>query len=225
MVLSILPIKKNFNPIIASTLLIPYLFLTGFRVSVVRAFIMLFIYSLGDLLQRRTNPLNVVGIAGLILLLINPLTIKSISFQLSFLAVTGIIILLDTFKDFIPHKGNILHKYILYPAFITTSAQVFTFPVVFYNFGYIPLYSVIANIILIPLTSLFISGMILMVAIPFLNPLTSSGVWFIGLIFNKIMMAFQHMPYSVITGRPSIYVFLIYPLLLLLLLLRFRNSP
>ncbi|HDI82218.1 MAG TPA: hypothetical protein ENF18_00320, partial [candidate division WOR-3 bacterium] len=98
--------------------------------------------------------------------------------------------------------------------------------VVFYNFGYIPLYSVIANIILIPLTSLFISGMILMVSVPFLKPLISSGVWFIGMIFNKIMMAFQHMPYSVITGRPSIYVFLIYPLLLLLLFLpRFRNSP
>lgn len=224
--LSILPIKKNFIPIIASALLIPYLFLTGFRVSVVRAFIMLFIYSLGDLLQRKANPLNVVGVAGSILLLINPLTIKSISFQLSFLAVTGIIILLDTFKDLIPHKGNILHKYILYPAFITTSAQVFTFPVVFYNFGYIPLYSVFANIILIPITSLFISGMILMVSLPFLRPLTSSGVWFIGMSFNKIMMAFQHMPYSVITGRPSIYVFLIYPLLLLLLFLpRFRNSP
>jgi len=225
-VLSILPIKKNFIPIIASTLLVPYLFLTGFRVSVVRAFIMLFIYSLGNLLQRKTNPLNVVGVAGLILILINPLSLMSISFQLSFLAVTGIILLTDIFKDLILIRRDLFHKYILYPAFITTSAQIFTFPVVFYNFGYIPLYSVIANIILIPLTSLFISGMILMVSVPFLKPLISSGVWFIGMIFNKIMMAFQHMPYSVITGRPSIYVFLIYPLLLLLLFLpRFRNSP
>ena len=72
-----------------------YMFLIGFKPPVVRATIIIELYLLGLILQRRSNPLNLLATAALIILMINPLELFQASFQLSFVAVLSIFIFIE----------------------------------------------------------------------------------------------------------------------------------
>ncbi|MCA8911307.1 MAG: ComEC/Rec2 family competence protein [Planctomycetes bacterium] len=69
-----------------------YLFITGVQPSVLRATIMIVIYALGRMLLRRPDPLNIVGASALVTLAINPADVAELGFQLSYLAVLGILV-------------------------------------------------------------------------------------------------------------------------------------
>jgi len=219
-------LKKKWALILSDIMLIPFLFLTLLRVSVVRAVIMTYLLTIGEILERKSDHINILCSAAIILLIISPLSIFETGFQLSFLAVAGIILSLELFK---PQVGIIkntgLRNWLVIPFLSTTSAQAFTLPIVAYRFGYIPVYSVIANIFLIPLVTLLLSGTIFFLFIPFLTTISSNFIWFIGLMMNKIMMVFQRLPHSlIILERPSIYLFLVYPFLLLFIFIFYRFS-
>lgn len=70
-----------------------YLFVTGVQPSVLRATIMVVIYALGRMLLRRPDPLNVIGASALVALAINPGDVAELGFQLSYLAVLGILLI------------------------------------------------------------------------------------------------------------------------------------
>ncbi len=219
-------LKKKWALILSDLTLIPFLFLTLLRVSVVRAVIMTYIFTIGEILERKSEHINVLSSAAIILLIISPLSVFETGFQLSFLAVAGIILSLELFKPQLNRiKNTGLKNWLVIPFLSTTSAQTFTLPIVAYRFGYIPVYSFITNIFFIPLVTLLLSGTIFFLFIPFLTEISSNFVWFIGFIMNKVMMAFQRLPHSVIIlERPSLYLFLVYPLLLLFIFIFYRFS-
>lgn len=70
-----------------------YLVITGVQPSVLRATIMVMIYALGRMLLRRPDALNVVGASALVSLAINPGDVAELGFQLSYLAVLGILVI------------------------------------------------------------------------------------------------------------------------------------
>lgn len=70
-----------------------YLFVTGIQPSVLRATSMVVIYALGKVLLRRPDPLNVLGASAVVSLAVNPLDVAELGFQLSYLAVLGILVL------------------------------------------------------------------------------------------------------------------------------------
>jgi len=77
-----------------------YACLTGLGAPVVRAAFMTSVVLLGDLLQRRTVPLNSLCAAALAILIFEPGQLSSPGFQLSFAAVGGIILLSDSLSPF-----------------------------------------------------------------------------------------------------------------------------
>ncbi|MFH1643455.1 MAG: ComEC/Rec2 family competence protein [Patescibacteria group bacterium] len=129
--------------------IISYVSMTGASPSVVRAGIMSILYLLSQYFGRGVNGLRILVIALFFMLFSNPFLIHDIGFQLSFLALTGIIyvqpILFKIFKIF-PKKFEIRNN-----LSGTLSAQVFTLPIIIYNFGRISLISPFSNILILPL--------------------------------------------------------------------------
>ena len=77
---------------VAAGVTLVYLFITGIQPSVLRATSMVVIYALGKVLLRRPDPLNVLGASALVSLTVNPLDVSELGFQLSYLAVLGILV-------------------------------------------------------------------------------------------------------------------------------------
>ncbi|MCS7164603.1 MAG: DNA internalization-related competence protein ComEC/Rec2 [Thermodesulfovibrio sp.] len=121
-----------------------------------RAFIMALFFMIGVLVERKSLWIITVSFACLFILLINPLAVKDLSFQLSFLATLAIGFVTDIYKSFKHRLKSKILSYIVLSFLITISASLITAPLVAYKFHYISLISPIAN-----LTVGFIIGMFL----------------------------------------------------------------
>jgi competence protein ComEC len=129
-----------------------YIILIGLQPSAIRAGIMGIILLLAQAVGRLSDGWRMVIFALSIMLLFNPLLLRyDIGFQLSFLAVCGIIFLSPVFNHwlkFIPEEKfwNLKEAIV-----ITLSAQVFTLPLLIFNFGYFSVISPFVNAIIDPL--------------------------------------------------------------------------
>jgi len=144
-----------------------YIFLVGMPASGVRAGIMVGLLFLAQLISRQSFNLRTLVIAASIMLLFNPLLLKfDLGFQLSFLAVLGIILIAPVFNKWLDviFKGKIawLREIIA----MTVAAQLFTLPLLISSFGYFSLVSLFSNIIVLPITPIL---MALGILVPFLG--------------------------------------------------------
>ncbi len=124
-----------------------FVFLTGFQASGIRAFIMGFMLLLARKVGRRSSSSRSIVLTAGVMLAINPMLLfYDAGFQLSFLAVIGIISLFDSFKrlfKFMPHSLRDILA-------ITFSAYVFTLPLLVYSFGRVSLVAPLTNILIVP---------------------------------------------------------------------------
>ena len=82
--------------VIFAVLLLAYCRLLDFSASIVRASVLSLVFLLGRAIHRRVDPLTSLAFAFLLILLFRPLDLFNLGFQLSFLAVLGIIMLGDS---------------------------------------------------------------------------------------------------------------------------------
>lgn len=132
-----------------------YAFLTGLSPSVVRAVIMLTINELAYALYRRPNSVNTIAAAAFLILCFQPLDLFSVSFQLSFAAVTAIIVLEPHLRQLIPQPEmpkRLRSIYLFLSALITVSlaAQIGTLPFTLYYYGQTTYYFMLTNLVVIP---------------------------------------------------------------------------
>ncbi len=179
-----------------------YAFMTGLGPSIIRACITLCIAGFGQLLDRKTNTINLVLATAFFQLIVSPLELFQPAFQLSYSAVLGILTLHPILsKLWQPKNRWLIHIRDL--CSVSTAAQLFTFPFTCYYFGTFPIIFLLANLILIPLSTVILYGTILLLAIyyiPFCNSVCSYILN--GLIFtnNKIAISLGNWEYSNITG-------------------------
>lgn len=89
--------NKKKTKIITIIFLIFFMFLTNFQISVVRACICGIIILFGGIIYKQTDTLNTIAISALIILIQNPFSINSLSFELSFGGTIGIILFYKIF--------------------------------------------------------------------------------------------------------------------------------
>jgi ComEC/Rec2-related protein len=216
-----LQLRRKSALLISGGFVLVYAIFTGFRLPVLRASIMLFFFVIGESRERNIDPLNTLCAAGIFITLILPRSVFSISFQLSFLAVTSILVMFNILKghfEKIPNKW--FKQWIIIPFFITLSAQLGTLPLVAYYFGYLPLLGLIVNLLLIPLTSALISGCFLFFLFPFLSEITGNFVWLTVFTMNKIMVTIERIPYVILKiPQSNSLVFAIYAIYIIVLFL------
>lgn len=164
-------------------IIILYGIMTGMSSSTERAVIMLILSIAAEYFGRKTDAPTSMGFAMIIMVLGNPYVILDAGFQLSFAAITGVTVvapqlrkLLRMFKCFIKEadeKKKQKHKKImslrkmiikLIDALVVGIASfITTTPVIIYYYYQFPPYSILINLIVIPLVSLVVGGSILVV--------------------------------------------------------------
>ncbi|RKN79032.1 DNA internalization-related competence protein ComEC/Rec2 [Paenibacillus ginsengarvi] len=131
-------------------LLVPfYVAIAGGSPSAVRAGIMAMIglYAARRLLWKDAP--NVIGLAAILMLLWEPYFLYNVSFQLSFLVTTGLIVGVQRFSRLLPIRNKSVSSLLS----ITIVAQVISFPVTVYYFNGISLLSMLANLVMVPFIS------------------------------------------------------------------------
>ena len=144
-----------------------YVVITGGAPSTVRAAIMATLLVIAFVSERKNSSLNALLAASLIILVIQPLSLWDIGFQLSFLCVASILIFTSKLNPIDRHSHNKSAKVIdvLLISLVTTFC---TWIVTAYYFGKVPFMFLPANFILIPLTPIFVGiGMIYTIFIYF----------------------------------------------------------
>ena len=128
--------------------------LTGASPSIVRAFLFILLRESAILLGRNAGPARILLSALTIQLVIDPDVISSTGFQLSYLAVSGIVFFYPALERLYPQsKGWDPFRKTWKASMLTVSCQVFTAPLAWLKFGTFPRYFLITNLIALPLTS------------------------------------------------------------------------
>jgi competence protein ComEC len=139
-----------------------YAGLTGGSPSVLRATIMFSLFTVANMGRQRTDHLNSLFAAGLLLLIWDPDMLWQIGFQLSFLAVLGIILFYKPVERLWSPKSRILRG-IWSLAVVSISAQLLTTPISLYLFKAFPVWFLPANIIVVTAVGLAVNGSVLLV--------------------------------------------------------------
>ena len=197
-----------------------YIVMIGFHASAVRAGIMASFLLFGKNIGRSSANSHIIVFAGALMLLINPFLLKyDVGFQLSFLAVIGIIYLGPVFKNwlkFIPAKRLLNLRSVLT---MTFSAQVFTLPILIYNFGYFSLISPLANILIVPILPLIMISGFLFVFLGAICPpliwLFSLPVWLLLKYLTSIISFLSKIPLASLSFQmPWFYLLIFYTALI-----------
>jgi competence protein ComEC len=136
-----------------------YTLVTGGAPSITRAAIMASCGILGELFERKGSGINSLGLAALLILSCWPQALADAGFQLSFAATLGILALTRPIQDrlFRLSGNKLVRDWLLLPLAVSLAAQVATAPVVAWHFHRVPLVSLAANLVIVPLTNLLLA--------------------------------------------------------------------
>lgn len=188
---------KRRNAIILSLLAsVFYTFLTGFQVPILRAAIMFSLASIGQLFGREREGWWILGLTGGFMLLLNPRWITDISFELSFLATVGVVVIAPILKE----RFNKLPSIIKEDLAVSLGAQMMVLPVIAQNFHQISLVSLLANILVLwTVPFIMILASIMLVFGSIFSILGSLIAWFVLALtqyFVYIITFFGHLPFA-----------------------------
>lgn len=193
-------IPAKFPAIICSWIgLLFYLFLSGIDVATMRAFLMTSLIFVAFIFGRSAISMRNVALAFCFIYLLNPHYVMQAGFQLSFSAVFGLVWLYSCVKPKMPQ--NKFFKIIYIAVSTSVIATIFTAPFVAMHFGAFPTYSLIGNLIFLPIFSFTIMPLI------FIGTITATFGFTIPIdiatnIYNftyKIAIWISELPYATIS--------------------------
>lgn len=148
-------LSRRFSWLLSWCIIWFYGFLIGFPLSIMRALVMFTLLFGSEVLYRKYNSLNSIGLAALVLTIYNPFWIFDAGFLLSFSAALSFII----YGKYIKTKTTVLRTVYIY-----LFLQIFTLPVIVYYFNFVPVMGVLYNLLLLPVfTFIMIYGFILLI--------------------------------------------------------------
>lgn len=162
--------------------------LTGLTPSVLRAAVMFTFLILADHHAKSMNRYNALAASAFVLLLFNPYQITEVGFQLSYIAVAGILLIYQPLYNLLYSPVWLVDKVWSITA-LSLAAQLATFPLVIFYFHQFPTYFLLANLVAIP--SAFISLIVglSLLATSWAPPIADA----LGIILEMIIDAFHHL--------------------------------
>lgn len=145
-----------------------YCALCAFTVSSVRSLIMCAVFGLNRFWGRKTDMLESLSLAAILVFLFSPMQWYSIGFRLSFGACVGLALFSGSFSRLCA-RGKI-------PAVIgsclsaTVAAQLFTLPVMLEAFGYLSVWGVLVNVFVVPFVTALFFGLLICTALALVIP-------------------------------------------------------
>jgi competence protein ComEC len=188
--------------IISLVLLWAYSLLCGFSPSILRATVMFSFMIIGKLKKRDVNIYNTLATSAFVILVFDTNIIANVGFQLSYLAVLGIVTFQKRIYDWYTPTYWITDQIWTIIA-VSIAAQVATFPVGFLYFHQFPFCFLFSNLIIIPLTTIILFLDIGLMVLSFWDWAASIlgfiTKWLI-ILTNKIVMLVEDLPYSYTNG-------------------------
>ena len=179
--------------------------LTGASASVLRSAVMFTFITIGNNLTKKSSIYNSLAASAFVMLCFNPYFLWDVGFQLSYLAVVGIIVFQKSVYNLFYIKNKWVDKIWKLMA-ISLAAQILTFPICIYYFHQFPNLFLITNIIAVPLSSIILYAEIFLVAfswIPFVGEyagkITGGLVW----VMNKIILWANNFSFAVWDKIPA----------------------
>lgn len=133
-----------------------YAFVTGLSPSVMRAATMFSFVIVGQTFKRNTNIFNTLFASVFFLLVFNPYLIMQVGFQLSYLAVAGIVYIQPKLYKQLYAKNWLLDKIWAITA-VSIAAQIATFPLGLLYFHQFPNYFFVSNLVVIPAATIILA--------------------------------------------------------------------
>lgn len=158
MLLRIFPVGHRLQVLLTMGLLAFYVVLTGGSPSVVRAGVMAAVFLTAILLERETDSFNTLAAAGGALLLMDPMNIFDIGFQLSFISVAAILFIFSPVhrgltERWTVYADNGVVRFFVQSVLVSASAWLGTAGLTAYHFGIVTPVAVLANLAVVPLMS------------------------------------------------------------------------
>ena len=171
---------KVFKAIILILLIWFYAILTGLSPSVIRASVMLTLVCIGQAAKQKISIYNSIAASAFLILAWLPFQLTEVGFQLSYMAVSGIVILYSPIYRLIAFTNWFIDK-IWVLISVSIAAQIGTFPLALFYFHQFPNYFIPANLIAIPFAAFIIYGSMLLLVVSW---------WKLGfIIVGKIVVA------------------------------------
>ena len=203
---------------LASLVAIPVMFffaaMLGFTPSVTRAVLMNSVLFLAPLLKRENDLPTALSFALLLILMTNPWAIANVSFQLSFAAMLGILLItpylykliaeflqIDTLEE---HNSRFLKPVESVSLIVATTfgATITTTPIMAYHFSTVSLVAPLTNLLVMPVISFVFTGTFVAVLLGFLwTPLGSAVAWLLSWLIRYVMWvaeSLSRIPYAAV---------------------------
>jgi ComEC/Rec2-related protein len=176
--------------LIAAALLV-YAGVTAFKPSVMRATLMGLLLGLAGVIERKTSLVHLVTISLIILLFFDPRIVFNVSAQLSYGAVYGILLLMPFFERKLAGvRCRVVRQGLLLPLAVSFSAQLFTAPILAYYFNRLPTMSLLANLVIVPLSAIAVTvGFLVAVVHPV-------SVWLAGVFSGTLELVLTVMVFA-----------------------------
>ena len=168
-----------------------YALITGMSPSVLRACTMLSFLIIAEVFNRNANVYNVLSASAILLLIINPYLIMQVGFQLSYLAVLGILYIQPKMEKIWAPKYWLIQK-IWTITTVSIAAQISTFPLGLLYFHQFPNYFLISNLVVIPAAFLILSLGILIIVLSFSKIIVGFISYLLQHVLNSLLLVIRH---------------------------------
>lgn len=190
---------KWLHPVVILFFLWCFSVIAGGAASVVRAAVMFTFITIGKLINRNTSTYNILAAGAFCQLCYHPYWLWDVGFQLSYLAVLSIVIFFKPIYDLLFIKNKILN-WVWQLAAVSIAAQILTTPLVLYHFHQFPVYFLLSNLVVVPISSMVLVGTLIIVVFSpikavalFLGDILNGLIW----CLNEFIERMDMLPYSI----------------------------
>lgn len=152
-VLMLLPLPRILITVFCSILMLSYGIMTGMSVSASRAIIMFLVMLWGKQLGRTYDSLSALAFACILQLILEPRAIASAGFQLSYIAVLGVVLVVPTLQSILKINGKLISTIL-----VSVGVTITILPIQLFHFGECPWYGFFINLLILPFLSFLLAG-------------------------------------------------------------------
>ena len=215
-----------------------FVFFTGASVSALRAGILAIFALIAKLIYRKSDPFTTLSLAAAVLCLVDPLTIFSASFMLSFGATAGILLFYNTISVFFSKAYKKfetktfmfkMSRNICDSIAVGLSAQIFVTPLLVYLFSGFSVMSIISTMLVTPFLNFLLAGGILFIVVSFINTTLAMPIGGFIYLLAKLMILisdyFGGFTFSkILFGTITPFLLLMYALFVSVIIFAFKKK-
>ncbi len=182
---------EQIGMVVLITILFVYAGVTGFSPSVMRASLMAAALAYARLFSKAAESINLMGLAALIILMINPEQLFDISFQLSFAAVLVILLLMPIMQRTLPYALRVRwYGAPIMVMIISLVVQFGLYPFQVFYFGEVSIISPIANALFVPFLGIVVPLALVAMFVAIVSPAAAIIINYPAQIFLEWLNTF-----------------------------------